>query len=76
MNSGESKTFSHWNCDRKASADRRELKGSILVCLFDMQVEILHGDPNTEVWSSEARNLGIIRISNKGINKFNIWRLK
>ena len=34
MNSGESKTFSHWNCDRKASADRRDLKGPILVCFM------------------------------------------
>ena len=76
MNSGKSKTFSHWNCDRKTSAGRRELKGSILIHLFDMQVEILRGDLNTEVWSSGATNLGIIRISNREINKSNIWRLK
>ena len=57
MNSGESKTFSHWNCDRKASADRRDLKGSILVCLFDMQVEILHGD----------------LIQKSGVQKLEIW---
>ena len=49
MNFGELKTFSHWNCDRKTTADRRELKGSILICLFYTQVEILHGDLNTEI---------------------------